>query len=253
MRDVGIYFSGGKDSIAALYVSRPLLSRAIVYFADAGAYPHINSFVHATCNRLGAMLRVVRPLLPLEDYHAVSGLPADIVPVEASPDMQPYVKRTGMPVLQSHLACCRFLLWEPLHRAAAADGIKCIIRGSKACDPHVGVPDGFVDKDGILYRSPLWNWTDADVLAYLRQSGVELPAHYREGSANFNWDCILCTAYLNAPGTKSRLEYTRKHYPEIWPKLAERLKIVRGTIDEERAQLDQAFSLIDHPLNEARQ
>ena len=251
VRDIAIYFSGGKDSLAALYVSRPLLERAVVYFADAGAYPHVAAFVRETCERLGASLKVVRPPMPLEDYHAIAGLPADIVPVETSPEMQPYVKRGGMPVLQSHLACCRFLLWEPLHRAVSFDGIRHVIRGSKACDPHVGVPDGFIDRDGIVYRSPLWAWTDADVFAYLEKEGAKLPGYQMEGTANFNWDCILCTAYLNAPGTKERLDYTRRHYPEIWPKLARRLKTLRRTIDDERGALEDAFSLIPYESNEA--
>ena len=167
--------------------------------------------------------------------------------------MQSYAKRKGMPFLQSHLACCRFMLWEPLHRTVRADGIKHVIRGSKSCDPHVGVPDGFIDRDGINYRSPLWSWSDANVFSYLEKWGVELPEHYRNGNENFNWDCILCTAYLNARWTKERLEYTRRHYPEIWPKLATRMETVRRTVDAERAALNEAFSLIGDQASEVPQ
>ncbi len=249
MRTIAIQFSGGKDSLAALHLSKPLLGRATVYFCDSGIYPHVVEFVRETCGDLGATLKIVRPPMPLEDFQAIAGLPSDLVPVQASPELQPYVKRKGKPVLQSHLRCCAVMLFAPLQRAMIEDGVKEVVRGSKASDPIVGAWDGFVE-NGIVYRCPLWHWSDADVFAYLEEIGAKLPAHYAEGNQNYAWDCMLCTAFLGEPGTKKRLEYTRRHYPDVWPKLAKRLETVRKTVDDERSQLDDAFSIIQDQSSE---
>src|SRR5438105_4545824 len=132
-----IQFSGGKDSLAVMYLSRPLLNVATVYFGDTGAvYPHMVEFVHRTCEDLGAKLKVVSPPMPIRQFHALAGLPSDIVPVEVSAEMLPYIKRQKRPLhlLQSNLRCCNFMLWEPMREAMQRDGVKIIIRGSKAAD-----------------------------------------------------------------------------------------------------------------------
>jgi len=180
--------------------------------------------------------------MPLDAYHAQFGLPSDIVPVEASMPMRAYNGGAGQ-LLQSNFVCCNIMLWQPMQSALIADGIKHVYRGSKACDGHVGVPDGFVDSHGITYHSPIWSWSDADVFAYLQEIGAMLPQHY--GEANNSFDCLLCTAFLKSAGAKERLEYTREHYSKEWPELKRRLSIVRAVVDGERSALDAAFSFTD--------
>lgn len=241
MSEHAIQFSGGKDSLAVLYQMRPLLDRATVYFGDTGGvYPHMVEFVHDTCRRLGAKLRVVNPTVPLDIYHARFGLPSDIVPVEASVPMRLYNGRSGQ-MLQSNLSCCNTMLWQPMQQALIADGIKHVYRGSKACDGHVGVPDGFVDSHGITYHSPIWSWSDADVFTYLQQIDASLPEHH--GDVDNSFDCLFCTAFLKNAGARERLEYTREHYPKEWPELKRRLSIVRAVVDSEREAIDDALSL----------
>lgn len=239
----GIQFSGGKDSLVVLYLMRAELSDVTVYFGNTGiVYPHMVKFVQDTCEKLGATLKMVAPPIPIDAFHKAYGLPADIVPVEASFPMQQCVKVKRQTLLQSSLSCCSAMLWRPLHDAMLADGIKTVYRGSKADDDHVGVADGHIDENGITYRSPIWAWSDADVFAYLREVGAELPAHYAE--VNNSFDCIGCTAWLNHAGATERLKWTKKNYPEQWPALEKRLKFVRDTLDFERKSVAGAFDLI---------
>lgn len=241
---IAIQFSGGKDSLAVLYRCRPMLPEATVYFGDTGiVYPHMREFVHETCRKLGANLKVVNPPVDILEFHHTNGLPSDIVPVESSLEMRLCSKHPSPTKLQSSLSCCRKMLWKPIYNAMLEDGVKTVFRGSKASDDHVGVPDGFVDENGITYKSPLWDWTDDDVFSYLKAEGAELPDHY--ATVNNSFDCILCSAFLNHKGSADRLEYTKRRYPEYWPELSYRLKAVRQEIDEQRASLNSAFELLE--------
>jgi phosphoadenosine phosphosulfate reductase len=135
------------------------------------------------------------------------------------------------------------MLWKPLDDALIADGITDVYRGSKAADGHVGVSDGYKDERGITYHSPIWGWTDDDVFAYLKEVGAAMPEHY--GTVNNSFDCIFCTAFLNHNGAGERLRWTRKKYPEVWPELEGRLKLVREILDDERAAVDDALSVVN--------
>lgn len=239
-----LHFSGGKDSLAVLYLLRGELADITVYFGDTGAvYPHVVKFVRDTCEKLGARLKVVAPPVPIREFQATHGLPSDIVPVEASAQMSVYSK-TDQPVkIQSIFSCCGAMVWKPLSEAMIADGITTVIRGSKACDQYVGVPDGHVDERGIVYQSPIWNWSDEDVFQYLKEVGADLPEHYAE--VNNSFDCYLCTAFLTHSGAAERLRYTKKHYPKQWKELEMRARVVRHIVDRERGRLNEAFSVVD--------
>lgn len=239
-----IQFSGGKDSLAVLYLMRDSLAGMTVYFGNTGiVYPHMVQFVRDTCKKLGAHLKEVSPGFPIGEFHRRAGLPADIVPVEASSAMQPFISAKRPFLLQSSLTCCAAMLWKPLDDALVADGITDVYRGSKAADGHVGVPDGYKDDRGITYHSPIWDWTDADVFAYLKEVGAEMPEHY--GEVNNSFDCIFCTAFLNHAGAAARLRWTKDKYPEVWPEIEGRLKIVKGVLDRERDEIDAALSVAD--------
>lgn len=244
MTDFAIQFSGGKDSLAALYSMRPFFDRARAYFANTGgAFPHVVEFVRKTCERLGVELVEVAPPLPLGDYHAQYGLPADIVPLEATRELRDLMgaPASAGPLLQSHIGCCASMIWLPMQQRMIDDGIKFIVRGSKKADAHVGRPDGFVDEAGRIYMSPLWDWSDDQVLAYLREQGAELLPHYETGNASF--DCALCTGFLTEHGARHRLEWTRANHPAIWRDLSARLENLRRALDQGRAGIADCLEM----------
>ena len=239
-----IQFSGGKDSLAVLYLFRDRLKEIPVYFGDTGmVYPHMLKFVRDTCAKLGAELRIVKPPVTIEEFHSRLGLPSDIVPVEAMQQMRIYSRRTDGVMLQSSLSCCGTMLWNPMQKAMYDDNIRVVIRGSKRADGHVGVPDGYKDDRGVVYSSPLWEWTDDDVFSYLAEVGAELPEHY--AAVNNSFDCLLCTAFLSHPGARERLEFTKRRYPKEWPLLEARLRQVRDAIDAGRDEINDALSILE--------
>lgn len=236
-----LQFSGGKDSTALLYLCRPWLDRITVLFADTGAvYPHVSAFVRDTCGRLGATLQVVRPPLPVDEYTKREGLPSDIVPIESVIETQ-WMRRDKAPQLvQSYFRCCSAMIFEPMRRAVVESGVKTVLRGSKKCDSRVGVGNGHVE-DGITYLSPLWDWTDANVYAYLENEGVALPKHYADVPDSL--DCWLCTGHLLRHGA-AKAKWTKENCPDLWPELSRRLGAVREAIDSERAKLASAFDVV---------
>jgi 3'-phosphoadenosine 5'-phosphosulfate sulfotransferase (PAPS reductase)/FAD synthetase len=223
-----LQFSGGKDSTALLYRARPWLDRIEVIFAEAGAtFPHVRQFVEETCAKLGAKLTVVEVEEPLDAYHARCGFPSDVLPYWDSPSAVAMANLNPKVRLQEPLRCCAARLWEPMQRRVRESGTTLVLRGSKKRDSRVGVPDGHVE-DGVEYRSPLWEWSHADVLAYLEREGIELPRHYRDGVED-SLDCWSCTAHLPFHGA-AKLAWMRQHTPDLFAKLTPRLALVHSAM-----------------------
>lgn len=235
-----LQFSGGKDSTALMYLARPHLDRITVVFGETGAtFPHLLKHIHDTCEKLGAKLVTIRPEIDVHQYTYGHGLPADIVPVEASAVMLPFLKEKPKQLLQPYTQCCAAMLWAPLYKYTHENGVDLVLRGSKASDARVGVgPD--VMADGVRYLSPLWNRSDEDVYEYLEEQGAELPHHYKH--INDSLDCWLCTAHLAHHGD-AKLRYIRETYPDLWPAVGERVRRVRAVLDGERARISAALDI----------
>ncbi len=235
-----LQFSGGKDSTALIYLARPCLDRITVYFGDTGAvFPHVRQHVEETCRRLGARLKIVTPEQSIDDYHAAAGLPSDIVPIEAMAEMQPLLAERRPQLIQSYLRCCAAMLWAPMEKAMRRDGHKIVLRGSKRCDRRVGV--GPVHSEhGVEYRSPLWEWSDERVMAYLAAEDARLPAHY--SAVPDSLDCWLCTAHLAHHG-EAKLRWMREHHPELWRGTRARLRRLEAALATERACVSAAFGV----------
>jgi 3'-phosphoadenosine 5'-phosphosulfate sulfotransferase (PAPS reductase)/FAD synthetase len=175
-------------------------------------------------------------------YHAVAGLPADIVPVEADATFAPYLTEKPAQVLQPYTRCCAAMLWQPMAAAVKASGVNVVLRGSKRSDARVGSPDGFIE-DGVRYTSPLWTWTDADVAAYLDHEGVALPAHYAAGVRD-SLDCARCSAHLAHHGA-AKLRWMRNNEPELFRQVSERHRRVQAALAEAHQQIAGAYAELE--------
>jgi 3'-phosphoadenosine 5'-phosphosulfate sulfotransferase (PAPS reductase)/FAD synthetase len=239
-----LQFSGGKDSLALLYLARPHLDNIEVHFGDTGElFPEIPEFVYRTCAKLGAKLVEVTPETNIHTYQDVFGLPSDIVPDWSTAAMAWLMRDKPKQRLQSSLTCCANMLWIPLDKAVKASGATLVLRGVKACDERRGVPPGYVDAAGVVYQFPLWKWSDADVVGYLEREGAAIPEHYQH--VNDGLDCWICTAHTRTDYAKDRLVYLRDHRPELWPEVVRRVNIVRGVVDAEKRHVDEVFSVVE--------
>lgn len=234
-----LQFSGGKDSTALLHMARPWLDKISVYFVDTGAtFPHVMEFITETCDRLGARLTFIKPEITINEYIEKAGLPADIVPVESDAQFMGYLNDVPAVRLQPYSRCCSAMIWQPMDRAVKMSGATLVLRGSKAFDGRRGVPSGHIE-GGIEYASPLWDWSDSDVMGYLKAEGIMLPYHYNR--VNESLDCTICTAHLAHNGT-DKMRFLRSDYPEIAADVKGRLGLIR---DEVARQVDRVLPAFD--------
>jgi 3'-phosphoadenosine 5'-phosphosulfate sulfotransferase (PAPS reductase)/FAD synthetase len=235
-----LQFSGGKDSTALLHQARPFLGNILVLFGDTGAvFPHVVDFIHRICREFGAQLEVIRPVEGVKEFTEKQGLPSDIVPIEAMPEMDPFLTEKPKTLVQSYLRCCSKMIYEPMQEAIQQSGVTLVFRGSKKSDRRVGVPSGWIEH-GVTYSSPLWEWSDDDVMAYLAENGVSLPAHYE--TIPDSLDCWICTAHLVHHGA-AKMRFIKENYPDLWPEVSRRMRLLDEAISGERAKLAEAFEV----------
>jgi phosphoadenosine phosphosulfate reductase len=203
--DTALQFSGGKDSLACLYLLEPQWPDLVVVWCNTGAaFPE-------TLEQMERIRTLVPHFAEIRGEQSIPkyGYPADVLPVASSWYGQQFENGSGIR-FQSRYDCCAAALWTPTFQAMKSMGITRIIRGEKHLDAKKsGMVTGTVI-DGITYEFPLQGWSNQDVLAYLAEKDVKLPANYR--SMTTSLDCWNCTAYLDE--NAGRLDYMRAHHPQ---------------------------------------
>mgnify|MGYP000890043340 CR=1 FL=1 len=184
-----ISFSGGKDSLALLYLLEPLWHDTTVLWCNPGA-PY-----DETVEMMAQVRRLVPHFLEVRSdvfgFIDQRGWPADLAPAFAG-SLAAVALYGAKARYCSTLECCSANIWAPSMEAVKKLGATTVYRGQKRCDDLKSpVIDGQVI-DGITYRFPLAGWTDRDVIEFL---GDRLPAYYAAGETSSR-DCWCCTGYL---------------------------------------------------------
>lgn len=219
---IALQFSGGKDSLACLYLLRPYWDRLTVYWTDTGdAFPETLELIE----RVAAMVpRFERIAGNQPAVIELFGIPSDLVPVGSTPIG---VIATGSGVLiQDRYSCCVRSLMLPMHERMVQDGITLVIRGQKNTDRlRAPVESGTVE-NGIEFLFPIQDWDDAQVMAYLRENDIEIPRFYELLKASP--DCMTCSAYWE----EGRAAYLRQHHPEAYDEYQKRLNAISAATAE---------------------
>ena len=215
-------YSGGKDSLACIYMLRDDLEKVVVYHVDTGdELPEMRDAVAA----VEAMVpHFVRVQTSVTDWIAANGIPTDLVPHTAH-----YLGQAmgeGSTRLASRYDCCRDNRAGPLLARIKADGNTMMISGVRQNDMRI-MPshDGDV-LDGMEVCYPLETWSTADVLAYLASVGAPLPAFYPD--LEHGVDCAGCSAWWS----EERGAWLRRKYPEIFRRYQARLRLIADEISE---------------------
>lgn len=223
-----LQFSGGKDSLACLYLLEPRWNDITVAWCNSGAaFPEV-------IEQMQRIKSLVPNFVEIQGQQsiAIHGYPADVLPIASTWYGHQFEGRRGF-VFQSRYDCCAAALWTPTLAAMHRMEVTHIIRGEKQADlKRSGLADGAV-VGGIAYEFPLSDWTDADVLAYLHEKGIELPANYRHMTTGL--DCWNCTAYLDQ--NAGRLDYMRARHPEKAQIVTAVLKQLAHQINEDTLSL----------------
>lgn len=227
-----LQFSGGKDSLACLYLLRPIWKDLIVAWVNTGA-----SFPETL-----AQMELIRALVP--NFHEIKsrqylefGWPADLLPARRSAVGVLTYGEGGEP-WQSTLQCCARSIWIPLGQAMQELGATVVYQGTRNDDTaKAPVHPGDVHH-GMRFEFPVWDWTQAQVFAYLTAQGVELPPGYRYTHGGL--DCWNCTGYLYE--VENRFDFARDHHPQKYVQIMAKLRDLRRWAARDMAHLDETLA-----------
>ncbi len=228
-RRPALHFSGGKDSLACLYLLRKLVEEGLpVYWLHTGdTIPETVEVVE----QVRAWIPVFREIRSdVIGWRAANGMPSDVTTAQSSWIGRQY----GMSgtALASRMDCCWNNLMRPMHERMLADGIDLVIRGTKLSDtgqvPTVGAGDPY---EVVL---PLLDWSHADVFAYLDQVGAPRSPVYDTFRAISAPECLHCTAWWD----DGKAAYLKQRHPEVLPEYRIGLQTIRAELARRMQELD---------------
>lgn len=230
---IALAFSGGKDSLAIVYMLRPHLDRITLYHLDTGdLLPEIRAivghvkafaphFVHIHGNVTG--------------WIEANGMPTDLLPYSAH-DVGRVAGQEGIR-LTSRYSCCYANLMLPVWERIKADGNTLVIRGTKAVDQKRIPAKSGETHDGIEIWNPIEGWSHEDVFDYLKAMGAP---HNRIYDYMTNApECARCPAWWG----EGRAAYLKQFHPELFADYAARLRAVTGEIIESVNNLNRELGV----------
>lgn len=196
---MALQFSGGKDSLACLYMYRKQWDELYVVWVNTGAaYPDVIEFMEGWKNRLPHFIEVKTNQPEQVKEH---GWPSDVVPLRYT-KMGRIVGMDSPFLIQGWMACCGENIWLPMREAIINLGVTTVIRGQRNDEARKGLLRNGEVVDGITYLYPIENWTAQAVFKYLHIVGAEIPAYYElEQTSRDCWDC---TGFLDE--NRARIE-----------------------------------------------
>jgi phosphoadenosine phosphosulfate reductase len=218
-----LQFSGGKDSIACLYLLRDEWPTLRVVWVNTGAaYPDMVDYMEVWKKILPHFVEV-RTNQP--EQIARNGFPSDVVVVNDTAFGRQFINR-NTPVMQPYLNCCAENIWFPLMQAMHDIGATEIVRGQRKSDARKSFiqPNDVID--GVRYTFPIYGWTDEEVFAYLKNVGALMPEAYARGEKTGR-DCWDCTAYLD-----DNAQRIRNLSPERRAVVVGRIRAIRSAVME---------------------
>jgi 3'-phosphoadenosine 5'-phosphosulfate sulfotransferase (PAPS reductase)/FAD synthetase len=226
-KKIALSFSGGKDSLTVVWLLRDRLEDLTIYHLDTGdLLPEMRESV-AWVERIAP--HFVRVETKVNDWIVQNGMPTDLLPYTVHPVAEAMGEKHTR--LVPRYDCCYSNLMMPLFARVCADGNTLMIRGTKRVDmPKLPVADGEV-MNGVEFHYPLQDWTNEQVMAYLRDNGVPIPRVY-EHAVN-SPECARCSAWWN----EGRAAYLKRHHPEIYRDYRARMEVVAAAIEVPLANL----------------
>lgn len=174
-----LQFSGGKDSLALVYLFKEHLHRLTVLHCDAGdLLPEIQELVAGVARQVPNFL-TVKTDAPA--WIAANGLPSDLVPIRCHPAVANVFRADTHPVVPL-TDCCAANRWQPMRRALVERVASLVIHGQRRSDlfgwDKKQASDSAQSPDGWQVWAPIAEWSDDDVMAYLREVGAPILRWY---------------------------------------------------------------------------
>lgn len=229
---IALQLSGGRDSIAVLYLLRPWLDRITVYWVNTGAampetvelMTHLRKWIPHFVELMGDQPGHIERF----------GIPSDLVPSSGTP-VGRLVSGNIMPAIQDRYTCCINVMMLPMQKRMLADGITLIIRGQKNADKLKASTRSGMREYGAELLFPIENWTSANVMTYLHLEGAPIPRFYQ--TLNSAPDCVTCSAYWE----EGHAAYLAEHHPHEHAIVQKRLDLIKQASASHIEQFNRAL------------
>lgn len=227
---IALQLSGGRDSLACLYLLKPWWHLMTVYWCNTGdAFPE-------TVDIMDFVRQEVPYFVEIDGQQpnvvAQFGIPSDIVPASHTPIGLAGSGVDG-PLIQDRYSCCFRVFMGPMHERMVADGVTLIIRGQRADDKlKAPIRSGHVE-NGIEYLFPIEGWTAVQVMRYLQGAGAPIPRFYQ--MLDSAPDCMTCSAYWE----NGVAAYLKQYHPEAHGIVQARLDTINQAVGEHIAAFNK--------------
>lgn len=236
-RRAALHFSGGKDSLACLYLLRPLVEQGLpVYWLSTGdTIPETRAVVEQVRAWIPDLRTVQTDVLA---WKAAHGIPSDVTTAQSSWIGRAY----GMSdtPLVGRMDCCVANLMQPMHQRMLADGIEVVIRGTKLADTGQVPARGPGDAYEVLL--PLLHWSHDQVFQFLQEVGAPRNAVYDTFRAISAPECLHCSAWWD----DGKAAYLKQLHPD-------KVGQYRVNLQTIRAELARRVQELDSELKECEQ
>jgi 3'-phosphoadenosine 5'-phosphosulfate sulfotransferase (PAPS reductase)/FAD synthetase len=215
-----LQFSGGKDSLALVYLLRPHWDKLTIYHVDTGdLLPEVREIVDMVAGMVPDFRRIETDSTT---FMHTFGLPTDLRPCSST--------AIGLSLglskqrLVDRFDCCAFNLMAPMHKRMVEDRVPLVIRGTKRADTSRMAAVSGDTSLGYELWLPLQDWSHDEVFEYLRAVDAPICRVY-EHKVNAP-ECATCTGWWN----EGRTEYLKKYHPDLYQIYRAKLAVVAAEV-----------------------
>lgn len=220
---IALQLSGGRDSIAVLYLLRPWLDRITVYWVNTGAaFPE-------TVDLMASLREWIPQFVEIDGdqpgHIERFGIPSDLVPTSSTP-IGRLVAANDAAAIQDRYTCCVNVMMLPMQKRMIADGITLVIRGQKSADELKSNARSGTHEYGTELLFPIEDWTTREVMAYLKAEGAPIPRFYE--MLDSAPDCMTCSAYWE----EGAAAYLKRYHHPAYLVVQQRLDLINQAVGQ---------------------
>jgi 3'-phosphoadenosine 5'-phosphosulfate sulfotransferase (PAPS reductase)/FAD synthetase len=207
---IALQFSGGRDSLAVLWLLRNDLHRLTVYHTNPGdRFPETLAAVE--------FAKALAPnFVEIATQRPAGTMVSDVVPVSFTPFGRA-AEGTEGPIIIDRYSCCARTIMLPMQQRMVDDGITLVIRGQRNSERYKSPIRSGHAEGGVSYWFPIEDWSDDEVMSFLRDNDVPIPTFYETLSTGL--DCMGCSAWWD----EKRMSYLKQHHPETYVRVRDEL------------------------------
>lgn len=218
---IALQFSGGKDSLACVFLLKDYWDRLTVYYLDTGdSFPETRETV-ACIKSLVPNFVVVQG--KSKEVRQTLGIPSDIVPVSATEFGRVFAGHDSIAIIDRY-TCCFHSIMLPMHQQMIKDQITLIIRGQKQSDKRKSPVKSGETVEGFEFLYPFDTWADEAVMEYLDAVDAPIPRFYK--TLTSAPDCMTCTGWLE----ERRSAFLKTHHPEAYAIYLSRIRLIKNEV-----------------------